>query len=80
MVRPNRKTTMPALNHKICTFWMITYGPQYDIVICDQVSIVVPILRFCGYKVIFYCHYPDKLLSGKSGFFKKIYRQEKIIK
>ena len=35
---------------------------------------VLPLLRLFGYKTIFYCHYPDKLLSGKRGFLKKIYR------
>lgn len=43
-------------------------------VVADQVSVVLPILRIFGYKTIFYCHYPDKLLAGKRGFFKTIYR------
>lgn len=42
--------------------------------VADQVSVVLPLLRVFGIKTIFYCHYPDKLLSGKRGFFKKIYR------
>lgn len=54
---------------------MIMYDSNhYDVVVADQVSVVVPLLRVFGFKVIFYCHYPDKLLSGKRGFFKKIYR------
>ena len=37
---------------------------DYSVVVADQVSVVLPILRLFGYKTIFYCHYPDKLLSG----------------
>ena len=40
----------------------------------DQVSVVLPLLRLFRIKTIFYCHYPDKLLSGKRNFIKKIYR------
>lgn len=55
--------------------WLILYNSQtYEVVVADQVSVVLPILRLCGYKTIFYCHYPDKLLSGRRGFLKKIYR------
>lgn len=54
---------------------MIVYEANiYDVVVADQVSVVVPLLRLFGFKVIFYCHYPDKLLSGKRGFLKRIYR------
>lgn len=42
--------------------------------VADQVSVVLPLLRLFGIKTIFYCHYPDKLLSGKRNFIKKIYR------
>ena len=42
--------------------------------VADQVSVVLPLLRLFRQKTIFYCHYPDKLLSGKRGFFKRIYR------
>lgn len=60
----------------ICTFWLICYNQyEYSCVVADQVSVVLPILRMFGYKTIFYCHYPDKLLSGaKHSFLKKIYR------
>lgn len=53
---------------------MIAFDLHFDAVVCDQVSAVVPILRFFGYKTIFYCHYPDKLLAPKGGIIKKIYR------
>jgi alpha-1,3/alpha-1,6-mannosyltransferase len=55
---------------------MICYDHiNYKAVIADQVSVVLPLLRIFGYKTIFYCHYPDKLLSGtKHNPLKKIYR------
>jgi len=59
----------------ICVIWLILHhSKDYDVVVADQVSVVVPLLRLFRFKVIFYCHYPDKLLAGKRGFFKKIYR------
>lgn len=53
---------------------MITFDLDFDVVVCDQVSAVVPILRFFGYRTIFYCHHPDKLLSPRGGLIKRIYR------
>jgi alpha-1,3/alpha-1,6-mannosyltransferase len=37
----------------------------FDIFIVDQLSVCVPILRWFGQtRVVFYCHFPDKLLAG----------------
>jgi alpha-1,3/alpha-1,6-mannosyltransferase len=48
---------------------------EYSVVVADQVSVVLPILRIFGYRTIFYCHYPDKLLSGsRKNPLKVIYR------
>jgi len=58
----------------LCTLWMICYGPSYDLVVCDQVSISLPLLKTCGMKTIFYCHFPDKLQSKRGGALKKLYR------
>ncbi|ODN80447.1 hypothetical protein L202_02687 [Cryptococcus amylolentus CBS 6039] len=39
--------------------------PKFDLYIVDQQSVAIPLLRFVsGSRVIFYCHFPDKLLSG----------------
>lgn len=59
----------------------------FDVYIVDQQSVCVPLLRFLtGTRVVFYCHFPDKLLSGgwvfgedkvertKGGLLKKLYR------
>ncbi|KAF2129286.1 glycosyltransferase family 4 protein [Dothidotthia symphoricarpi CBS 119687] len=42
----------------------------------DQLSAGIPLLRFLlpGPRVIFYCHFPDKLLAKKGGFLKTLYR------
>lgn len=59
---------------------------QHDIFFVDQLSTCIPLLRFCGGKrVVFYCHFPDKLLANdafvegkvlkrKVGILKRIYR------
>lgn len=42
----------------------------------DQLSAGVPLLRliYPGARVLFYCHFPDKLLAKKGGFVKSLYR------
>ncbi len=38
---------------------------RFDVFFVDQQSVCVPLLRFItGTRVVFYCHFPDKLLSG----------------
>lgn len=50
--------------------------PSADVIICDQVSNAIPILRlFCHSKIIFYCHFPDQLLTKRIGFWKSFYRK-----
>ena len=69
------KGALAYLRSLLCVFWLILFRFRtYDVVVADQVSVVLPILRLFGFKTIFYCHYPDKLLAGKRGFFKQIYR------
>ncbi|KAG7693100.1 hypothetical protein KL951_004639 [Ogataea haglerorum] len=48
-----------------------------DVVFVDQLSYCLPLVYlFKGpqTKVIFYCHFPDKLLASHSGLIRKIYR------
>ncbi|KAF2816189.1 mannosyltransferase [Mytilinidion resinicola] len=42
----------------------------------DQLSAGIPLLRFLlpDVRVIFYCHFPDKLLAKKGGLLKTLYR------
>lgn len=46
----------------------------YDIILVDQISSTIPLLKYSGAKVVFYCHYPDMLLSGRKGLIKRLYR------
>jgi alpha-1,3/alpha-1,6-mannosyltransferase len=39
--------------------------PRYDVLFVDQLSSPIPILRLCGSRIIFYCHFPDLALSGR---------------
>ena len=47
---------------------------RFDVIICDQISACIPILRWTRAKVIFYCHFPDQLLTQRTNWLKKVYR------
>lgn len=49
---------------------------QVDVIVCDLISVCVPILRLASHRprVLFYCHYPDQLLSSQAGLLKRLYR------
>ena len=51
-------------------------GSAYDVFIVDQLSICVPFLRqyLPKGKILFYGHFPDKLLADHESIVKKIYR------
>lgn len=54
---------------------MITGHVGYDVVFNDQVSVVNPLLRLIGRKVIFYGHFPDQLLVQKQpSLLRSVYR------
>ena len=62
-------------------------APTYDVYFVDQLSTCVPFLRLLGHtRVVFYCHFPDKLLANgafvegnlikrRTNFLKWLYRQ-----
>ncbi|CAK5031943.1 unnamed protein product [Meloidogyne enterolobii] len=60
----------------IAAFYVCFYHRDTDLVFCDQISAPLPILRlFCGCSILFYCHYPDKLLAIKRDtFIIRLYR------
>lgn len=40
---------------------------SFDLVICDQVPHILPLLRkLTSARILFYCHFPDQLLPGRS--------------
>ncbi|CAG8612120.1 4415_t:CDS:10 [Ambispora leptoticha] len=48
--------------------------PKIDVIFIDQLSANIPLLKFTGAKILFYCHFPDKLLTGRGSILKKLYR------
>ncbi|KAF9926922.1 Alpha-1,3-mannosyltransferase-like protein [Modicella reniformis] len=57
--------------------WLNHRAPEnekFDIVMVDQLSVSIPLLRCTGAKIFFYCHFPDKLLTKRESLLKKIYR------
>ena len=47
---------------------------KFDVIFCDQISACLPVLRFSKAKIIFYCHFPDQLLTRRETWLKKVYR------
>ena len=56
-----------------CAFYII-FNLSPDIVFCDILSVCIPILHLKVGRVIFYCHFPDQLLSKEEGWLKQLYR------
>lgn len=69
------------------TLHLLFWGaPKYDVYFVDQLSTCIPFLRLIGgTRVVFYCHFPDKLLANgafvegnlvkkNAGLLKRIYR------
>ncbi|CAA7260889.1 unnamed protein product [Cyclocybe aegerita] len=48
----------------LTTHLLSPQAPQYDLYFVDQLSTCIPFLRLLGKtRVVFYCHFPDKLLA-----------------
>ncbi|XP_028985871.1 alpha-1,3/1,6-mannosyltransferase ALG2 [Betta splendens] len=71
--------------HALCAYLRMIYVAfylvflsevEYDVVFCDQVSVCIPVLRLSRQrkKVLFYCHFPDQLLTQRKSLLKKLYR------
>ncbi|XP_027868674.1 alpha-1,3/1,6-mannosyltransferase ALG2 [Xiphophorus couchianus] len=71
--------------HALCAYLRMIYvafylvflsGVEYDVIVCDQVSVCIPVLRLSRHrkKVLFYCHFPDQLLTQRKSALKKLYR------
>lgn len=51
----------------LTTQLILRQGPPYDVYFVDQLSTCVPFLRAIGKtRVVFYCHFPDKLLANRT--------------
>lgn len=67
----------------LCAYMRMVYAALYvlffweaipDIIFCDIVSVSIPILKLTKSKVIYYCHFPDQLLSSPGSKLKRLYR------
>lgn len=57
-------------------FCLLFLWPSFDVILADQVSVVIPILKLKrSTKVVFYCHFPDLLLAQHSTFLRRMYRK-----
>ncbi len=57
-------------------FAVLLTAYSFDVAVLDQISLAVPLLRWCKrVPVLFYCHFPDKLLSvDRQSLLKRLYR------
>lgn len=50
--------------------------PSFDVILADQVSVVIPLLKLKkSMKVVFYCHFPDLLLAHHTTVLRRLYRK-----
>jgi len=56
-------------------YLVVFSGIEYDVIFCDQISACIPMLRLLSRaKVLFYCHFPDQLLTKRDSTLKYLYR------
>lgn len=54
---------------------VVLSGPRLDVVFCDLVAHALPLLKWFGRaKIIFYCHFPDRLLAPRTAGLYRLYR------
>ena len=60
----------------LCSLYVALFTRHYDIIIVDQVPLPCMVLRFfTTAKLVFYSHYPDKLLClSRNTWYQKLYR------
>lgn len=63
-----------VLRNIYCALVMVLASEQFDVVIADQVSVCIPVLRLRKHKIVFYCHFPDMLLATRKSVLKRLYR------
>ena len=58
----------------IALYLVLFSKTKFDVIVCDQISACVPVLKWSGSKVLFYCHFPDQLLTTRRSWLKRMYR------
>ncbi|XP_058211164.1 uncharacterized protein LOC131323407 [Rhododendron vialii] len=70
--------------HAVCAYLrcifvalcLLLMWPSFDVILADQVSIVIPLLKLKkSAKVVFYCHFPDMLLAQHTTVLRRMYRK-----
>nr|GLL43979.1 alpha-1,3/1,6-mannosyltransferase ALG2-like [Ipomoea trifida] len=70
--------------HAVCAYLrcifvalsLLFLWPSFDIILADQVSVVIPLLKLKkSMKVVFYCHFPDLLLAQHTTILRRMYRK-----
>ncbi|XP_016470200.1 uncharacterized protein LOC107792493 isoform X2 [Nicotiana tabacum] len=70
--------------HAVCAYLrcmfvalcLLLMWPSFDVILADQVSVVIPLLKLKkSAKVVFYCHFPDLLLAQHTTALRRIYRK-----
>ncbi|KAI5644854.1 glycosyl transferases group 1 domain-containing protein [Phthorimaea operculella] len=56
--------------------WYVIPVEEPTLIFCDLISLCIPFLKRAHgpFRVVFYCHHPDKLLTSEGGILKKLYR------
>ncbi|KHJ48705.1 hypothetical protein D918_01007 [Trichuris suis] len=51
------------------------YSSSFQLIFIDQISVAMPVVRcFTKAKIVFYCHFPDMLLTTRKSLIKSLYR------
>ncbi|CAH0402337.1 unnamed protein product [Chilo suppressalis] len=56
--------------------WYVIPVEEPTLIFCDLISLCIPFLKMARgpFRIVFYCHHPDKLLTSEGGLLKKLYR------
>ena len=68
------KILFAYLNSLLLAFYILLSSNRYQVIIVDQLSVSIPILRLTGAKILFYGHFPDLLLTNRRSWLKALYR------
>ncbi len=69
--------------YAVCAYMRMIYAAvflvyfsnlAFDLVFCDQISACIPVLKLSKTRILFYCHFPDMLLTQRKSVLKKLYR------
>ena len=58
----------------VALYLVLFSSERFEVVVCDQISACIPVLRLSGARIIFYCHFPDQLLTRRESWLKRLYR------